>query len=567
MDRITLNYMEAFLVSQEIEEVDQSKQFEMFAAYCAVEQHYNDIYDLADIITAEGEDCGIDAVAIIVNGTMVTSTDEIDDLIDLNKYLSEINIIFIQAKTSSNFDYGEMGTFGAGVKDFFSEHPQMIRNASIKEKCALVDYIFSKATLIKKNPVCYLYYITTGKWVGDTNCTGRMNIAVNDLMNLNMFDDVKYIPVGADLLQKYYRSTIDAIEAEIEFENKILLPEIQNITQSYLGYIDCSEYMKLIVCDNGEIKSVFYDNVRDFQGDNDVNHEMAETVSTDPSKFVLYNNGVTVICKKLKNIGKKFTLTDYQIVNGCQTSHVLYNHIGALTEGLQIPIKLIETENEETVNRIIKATNRQTEVSDEQLIALNEFHRKLEAFYDTFQGNQRLYYERRSKQYSYDTGIEKVRIVSISMQIKAAASMFYDKPHLASRYYGRLLKTTAGIFGENHQLLPYYTCAYTLYRLDYLFRSKAIPSKYRKFKYFILMLIKYDLADDSIPAMSARKMNRLCDQILNVANDNSLLICEVNKLTPLLDKFVEDIESNESTKSGSLVDSLKADIIANKVNT
>ena len=499
---------------------------------------------------------------------MVTSTDEIDDLIDLNKYLSEINIIFIQAKTSSNFDYGEMGTFGAGVKDFFSEHPQMIRNASIKEKCALVDYIFSKATLIKKNPVCYLYYITTGKWVGDTNCTGRMNIAVNDLMNLNMFDDVKYIPVGADLLQKYYRSTIDAIEAEIEFENKILLPEIQNITQSYLGYIDCSEYMKLIVCDNGEIrKSVFYDNVRDFQGDNDVNHEMAETVSTDPSKFVLYNNGVTVICKKLKNIGKKFTLTDYQIVNGCQTSHVLYNHIGALTEGLQIPIKLIETENEETVNRIIKATNRQTEVSDEQLIALNEFHRKLEAFYDTFQGNQRLYYERRSKQYSYDTGIEKVRIVSISMQIKAAASMFYDKPHLASRYYGRLLKTTAGIFGENHQLLPYYTCAYTLYRLDYLFRSKAIPSKYRKFKYFILMLIKYDLADDSIPAMSARKMNRLCDQILNVANDNSLLICEVNKLTPLLDKFVEDIESNESTKSGSLVDSLKADIIANKVNT
>ena len=91
--------MEAFLVSQEIEEVDQSKQFEMFAAYCAVEQHYNDIYDLADIITAEGEDCGIDAVAIIVNGTMVTSTDEIDDLIDLNKYLSEINIIFIQAKT------------------------------------------------------------------------------------------------------------------------------------------------------------------------------------------------------------------------------------------------------------------------------------------------------------------------------------------------------------------------------------------------------------------------------------------------------------------------------------
>jgi hypothetical protein len=285
---------------------------------------------------------------------------------------------------------------------------------------------------------------------------------------------------------------------------------------------------------------------------------MAETVCEDPNKFILFNNGVTIICKKLTNLRTKFTLTDYQIVNGCQTSHVLFDNRNAINDGgLQVPIKLIETEDGDTVNQIIKATNRQTQVSDEQLIALNEFHRKLEAFYNTFTGGKRLYYERRSKQYSYGADIEKVRIVSIGTQIKSVASMFYDKPHLASRYYGRLLKSVEGIFSEDHQLLPYYTCAYVLYRLEYLFRNKALPAQYRKFKYYILMMLKYSLAKDKIPEMNARKMNDLCEILLEVANDNMLLIEEVNKVSVLLDRYVEDITSTESTKSASLVEKLK----------
>lgn len=557
--------MESFLTSQQIEEKDQSKQFEMFASYCAVEQHYTDTYSLTDIITAKGDDCGIDAIAIIINGNMITSKDEVDDLIELNKKLSEISFVFIQAKTSSSFDYGELGTFGAGVKDFFSDHPQMVRNTLIEEKSKLVEYIFSKATYIKKKPTCILYYITTGKWVDDRNCVGRIEIAKDDLMDMNIFEEVRYIPVGADLLQKLYRNTIDVIETEIDFANKILLPDIENVTQSYLGFIDYREYLKLITDENGDIRrSVFYDNVRDYQGDNPVNHEMAETVSNDPNKFVLFNNGVTVICKKLSCLRNRFTLTDYQIVNGCQTSHVLFNNKDVITEDLQIPIKIIETENDDTVNQIIKATNRQTQVSDEQLIALNEFHRKLEAFYATFSGASRLYYERRSKQYNYGTDIEKVRIVSIAIQIKSVASMFYDKPHLASRYYGKLLSSIDGIFSDDHQLLPYYTCAFTLYRLEYLFRNKTLPSQYRKFKYYILMMLKYSLAEDKIPEMNAHKMNKLCEVILRVANDNVKLAEEVNKVTPLIDKYVDDITSNESTKSASLVDSLKSEFHARR---
>ena len=284
-------------------------------------------------------------------------------------------------------------------------------------------------------------------------------------------------------------------------------------------------------------------------------------MQTDSDKFILFNNGVTIICKKLSYVRNKFTLTDYQIVNGCQTSHVLFNNKDNISNGLQIPIKLIETDNDETVNRIIKATNRQTEVSDEQLIALNEFHRKLEAFYNTFLSANRLFYERRSKQYNYRSDVEKVRIVSISTQIKAVASMFYDKPHLASRYYGRLLKSIDGIFNDTHQLLPYYVSAFTLYRLEYLFRNRSLSAQYRKFRYFILMLIKYDIAKEKIPKMNENKMVKLCEDILDIAIDNGKLINEVNKLTKHIDKYVDDISSTESTKTASLVDSLKTEFL------
>ncbi len=558
MDRIIQSYMDSFIKSQEILEKDESKQFELFSAYCVVEQWYTETYNLQDIIIGEGGDCGIDSIAIIVNGNMVTSKEEIDDIIEVNKSLSDINFIFVQAKTSASFDYGEMGTFGAGVKDFFSEDPQMVRNEGIVEKNEIIEYIFSKAPMIKKNPSCYLYYVTTGKWVDDQNCVGRMKIATSDLNALNIFSEIKYIPIDGNQLQKLYRKTIDVVETEICFDNHIFLPDIPKVRQSFLGYLNFNEFLKLIVDENGEIRrSVFYDNVRDFQGDNAVNHEMSDTIATTADRFILYNNGVTIICKKLSNIRNKYTLTDYQIVNGCQTSHVLFNNKDEINGNLQIPIKLIETENDEIVNKIIKATNRQTEVTDAQLIALNEFHRKLEAFYNTFSGVQRLYYERRSKQYSYGNDIEKTRIVSISMQIKAMASMFFDKPHLASRFFGKLMSSVEGIFNEQHKLLPYYTSAYTLYKIDYLFRNKIIDIRYRKFKYFILMLIKYDLSTEKIPELNSNKMDKLCENILKVINDNDKLITEINKLLPLFDKYVEDITSSESTKSAALVEKLR----------
>ena len=129
----------------------------------------------------------------------------------------------------------------------------------------------------------------------------------------------------------------------------------------------------------------------------------------------------------------------FQVVNGCQTSHVLYNSRSNLTTDMHVPVRLIVSDNDEIKNKIIKATNRQTTVKNEELVALTDFQKTLEHYYAAQPEEYRLYYERRSQQYRSSTGIEKIRITTISSQIRAFSSMFLDEPHRASRYYGTLL--------------------------------------------------------------------------------------------------------------------------------
>jgi hypothetical protein len=66
---------------------------------------------------------------------------------------------------------------------------------------------------------------------------------------------------------------------------------------------------------------------------------------------------------------------------------------------VMIPLRLIATQDEEVINSIIRATNRQTQVKEEQFVALTEFPKQLEAFFSTHPEGRRLYYERRSRQY------------------------------------------------------------------------------------------------------------------------------------------------------------------------
>jgi len=209
----------------------------------------------------------------------------------------------------------------------------------------------------------------------------------------------------------------------------------------------------------------------------------------------------------------------------------------------------------------VKATNRQTEVTDEQLLALNDFNKRLEAYYQTYSGVQRLYYERRSKQYTSVMEIEKVRIVTVATQIKAFSSMFLDKPQLASRYYGRLLKDSKDsgeIFNTNHQFIAYYVSAYALYRIEFLIRNKQIDQQYNKYRYHILMILKYlVLGDQKQPQLNSHKMETFCQEIQGILADSNKLNQYVEFACKIISDQVGDLSNAENAKTALITDKLK----------
>jgi AIPR protein len=359
---------------------------------------------------------------------------------------------------------------------------------------------------------------------------------------------VAFQPVDADLLYRLYQETKNVVSVEFNFPNRTSLPEIEGVTEAYLGILPAKEYLRLVVDDAGNIrKSLFYDNVRDFQSYNLVNLDI-QTTLRDPAaqgRFAVLNNGVTIVAKSLRPTGNRVLVEDYQIVNGCQTSHVLYDERDTLGDNVYVPIRVISTSDDNITNAIITATNRQTEVKQEDLQALSSFQRKLEAYFESFSDRQRLFYERRSKQYASVAGIEKARIVTMPQEIRAFSSMFLDEPHRASRYYATLLKLVgAGIFAQNHQLEPYYASAFASYKLEYLFRNQSIPTTYKPARYHLLMALRYRIAGADMPGLTANAMSRYTQPILDVLWNDQLLVDSFRECTDIIDAVINGTALN-----------------------
>ena len=192
----------------------------------------------------------------------------------------------------------------------------------------------------------------------------------------------------------------------------------------------------MITDDGGNVRRrLFFDNIRDFQGDTPVNKSIAETLLSETSiEFPLRNNGVKIVTRKLQRVGPQFTLEDFQIVNGCQTSHVIAANSVEENQAIMIPVKIVATEDEEVTRQVIIASNRQNKVDQESFWALDPIHKSIEIYFESKAGDQRLYYERRPGQFNTVAGIEKVRIITKDLLLKAYASVSLEQPNQVGRY-------------------------------------------------------------------------------------------------------------------------------------
>ena len=497
-DEILKNFLDDFSKKYDLDEFTDDSIFERFVNFCIVSKEYPREFDIEDLSTGGADDLGIDGAAVIVNGNIINEEDEIEYFVNQNGNL-DITFILIQSKTSSKFSGEQVGTFLYGVKSLFDEKKSIPENEKIEKLRLIKEKIYQNSINFEHAPNLKLYFATTGEWKDPEQIKSRAARELSEIEEKKLFQDKPSINfIDAEKLKLFYRELQRKIIKEISIPSMIPLPDFKDetkIKQALIGSVPVKSYLSIVESEDKQLlKGLFYDNIRDFQGNNSVNKEIGATLrsSIDQNILPLLNNGITIISKKLERTGNKIKLSDFQIVNGCQTTNVLYNNRDYISADTNIIIKIIETDDKDITNNIIRATNRQTEVKVEAFESIKTFHRDLQEYYKAKSTLIQfpIFYERRSKEFLGDSKAKPTQIISLATQIKSYLSTVLIQPHSTHRYFGELLNANKeNIFKENSSFDDYYYSALLVNRISYLFKRKKISNLSISYKYHVALIV------------------------------------------------------------------------------
>jgi hypothetical protein len=495
MDAIIKGYVEKFLKSFGLEaNTDDTEDFEYFCSYVVFSNELpSQSINIDDIENTEvGKNKGIDSIGFIVNGRLVNTKEEIEDFKESGGRL-DITIVFIQSKISEKFEDAEIANFCDTIKDFLSEKPQYALTDEAREKHEVLLFIYSNLVDIRRFN-SDAFFCTTGKWQEDDTCSTTIEKKESEINDLGKFKagEILVKPLDAIKLRRLFDKTNMPLNAEFIFENRVEVKEIEKIKiqNAFYGLLPFKEFKKILIDeDSGKIRSLFYDNVRDDLGEqNPVNSDIDATLANKEFlSFPLLNNGITIIAEKNEGTGSKFILENFQIVNGCQTSNVLYKNkdIDGIDE-LNVPIKLIITPNEEIKNKIIVATNNQTQILEE--------------------------------------------------------------PHDVSGYFGKIYKKRKDdLFLSCHKYEPYYLGGLISYIFKNLLVKKEIDRKYNKARYHLFMLFRkiHEPSEFNSDILKKKTIISYSNELIDIVKDEKLVRKGFDKACELINKSGINIDSQK----------------------
>lgn len=523
MDKIVEALVAAFKQDRGLLALDEADLFEDFAGYCVLSSYFEDEFDPDEFRIGAGGDLGVDVAGILINGDLLLDAADVQAAVNAAKQL-DVTFVLVQAKRTQGFNAGVFSDLADNLVELFTA--DVVRypaNSDVVNLKRCITAIYADISKLSRGlPSVVVNYASTGA-TGDSLLAAKAGAAAERLDATNFFSGVEVAPLGGRDLRDLYQRATSAVSAHFSLPRRITLPRIPGVGQAFLGVIAASDLVR-VISDPGQgiRKTLFYENVRDFQDYNPVNMEIQATLrdAARCDRFAVLNNGVTIVARELTLAGDDVHIKDFQIVNGCQTCHVLFDEKDNLSEGVFVNLRIIQSDDEDVITGITAATNRQTAISDEDLAAQEKFHKDLEALFASFPETQRLFYERRSRQYASANTIEKTRIVTRSNLTRTYASMFLNEPSRAGRYYKELKEARKGdLFRPDDAGLAYYTSAAAAYRLDWLFRNKRIDRKYTTAKYQLMMAIKTRVLGLADLPKGDRKADIECKKLLDIIWD------------------------------------------------
>ena len=230
-------------------------------------------------------------------------------------------------------------------------------------------------------------------------------LLLKKMVDLNFLFDVMVSQGYRETLtidfKKTFKHSIEAIKAadEEKFESYLCVLSAETLADLYKTYSS----------------RLLEKNVRSFLDFKGVNKGIKETIRKEPEKFIAYNNGLTITATKAKIYEQKKklyleSLTDFQIVNGGQTTATIYF---SRKDGLDVSkVKVMakiniakdikERELEELIDNISKFSNAQSKVSKVDLRSRNPQLIKLKTLSDSVltPSGAKWFFERSKGEYS-----------------------------------------------------------------------------------------------------------------------------------------------------------------------
>jgi hypothetical protein len=525
------NLLKSFRSKYEIDSsVSSTKAFEYFANHLIASRHSLAKIDPVDLTTDE-DDAGIDGIQVFIDGEPITSIEELNGIFARPKREFEAELIFIQAKTSEKFEKKQITNFSDGVYDFFSELPNLPHGEFLKERRILIFELLNNAARLKNGrPTLNCIFVGAGIYNSEAELKAAFKVGVEKLSQRGYFSLVEFSPVDRDQLIKLEASSRAEVVAQLPVLGFAPYPSVDGIKQAYVAVVKAKDLVnQLLKNSDGKLRSfIFEENVRDFLGATPANSQMNETLSHNDKRkrFGILNNGITVISKDISYGGNTFTLKDFQIVNGCQTSNVLFEQLDSLDDSVVVTTKLVEASDSDIVSDIIRATNSQSKVDDSNFVSIQPISRRLERYFDAQRDSGKwdapLYLERRQGQFRAQDLIQS-RVFPLRDVYRASAAFWFDRPDLAGRYTNEIYKELPILLEERSREIVYFTATLALYKFSLLTAGGRKMSKdLAKARWHLLMCIKYFVTDSlTVPNVNHKSADDYCEKILSALKEDN----------------------------------------------
>lgn len=489
-------------------------EFELFGVEMTTKLTGLSFDEVQESIVGGEYDGGLDAILVFFNNMLIDSEDKLREVVEergnekLANSDSRLHIIFYQIKKGPAFSSDVPSKIEKTLRNYFGDATglsSVTRSDELDKKLRFVNRTIADLR-VQSSQIHFEVRIVSGA-EGEPKGEAAQLIKDIGLPLSEEYPGSSYVfrSFGPAELNHWY-GFVDDCSAALSTS-----AENMEVGQQLIFLPRLDEYYDFIVDKEGNLREALFDgNVRAYLGDRiEVNSEILKSLNhrndENSTPFWWKNNGVTVTCSEVpQKTGARWDLKDVQIVNGLQTSNIIYKYftqnpdeLKALRESAnqndaanRVVVKVIATKSDDQRNQIIQATNSQTEVSKASLRATDQIHRQIEQYFSMSKVTD-LVYDRR-KGYASSQGIGASRVLQIEELAQAVLSTGLLLPNVAWASPGSAIKDDTrynNCFGEGRFELDDYLWMASLYKQTSRVARDSFDRADQNLRFYALMVL------------------------------------------------------------------------------